>query len=64
MRIGSYYSDLYGSYSYFLYSITYPGKNGVPLIDLSADNEAQISDEGFSLHQAAIERIFSNITYM
>ena len=63
MRIGSYYSDLYGSYSYFLYSITHPGKNGVPLFDLSADNEAQISDEGFSLHQAAIERIIKKIFF-
>ena len=45
-------------FSYFLYSISHPGKEGVPLIDLSKDDECQyIQDQNLTSNQIAIERV-------
>lgn len=50
---------LFHSFSYYLYSISHPGKSGVPLIDLSEDNEAQIQVESLTDKQKAIERVIA-----
>ena len=42
---------------YYLYSISHPGKRGVPLLDLSDDGEAQIQVELPTDKQKASERV-------
>jgi len=44
-----------------LYSISHPGRKGYPLVDLSKDREANISDTTLSPFQAAFERVIKKV---
>ena len=48
-------------YSYFLWSISKPGKYGRPLNDLSSDSEAAVSNEKYTTVQLAHERVITKI---
>ena len=48
-------------YSYFLWSISKPGKNGRPLNNLSSDSEAAVSNEKYTTVQLAHERVITKI---
>jgi len=44
-------------FSFYLWSISHPGKTGTPKFDLSEDHEACVSSENLSSHQLIIERV-------
>ena len=49
-------------FSYYLWSISFPGKNGTPLSDLSKDKEAQVANSSkFTLVQLAHERVINKV---
>lgn len=58
-----YYNTLIILHSNFLYSISHPGKNGTPLIDLSSDDEAKVTTEGLTSHQIIIDRVIKKIFF-
>ena len=43
--------------SSFLYSISHPGRNGMPQVDLSDDEEALVTDESLTDRQKAVESV-------
>ena len=47
--------------SYFLYSISHPGKSGAPQIDLSDDEEATVNVDLAGDQQLAIERVICKV---
>lgn len=49
------------SYSYFLWSISHPGKSGVPQHDLSSDKDLQISPGEFTPTQLKYERVIVKV---
>ena len=50
-------------YSYFLWSISKPGKNGRPLNDLSSDSEETVSNEKYTTVQLAHERVITKFLH-
>ena len=44
-----------------MYTISHPGKTGIPQIDLSEDDEASVDDISFTPHKLAVERIIKKV---
>ena len=47
--------------SYFLYSISHPGKSGAPTVDLSTDEEARVDANSLSDQNLALERVICKV---
>ena len=56
------YVPIFSVFSYYLWSISLPGKNGSPNMDLSKDKEAQVaSPDCFTSVQLAHKRIITKV---
>ena len=49
------------AYSFYLYSISHPDKNGVPTIDLTKDSDCKVNTTGVTETQLAIERVIRKV---
>ena len=54
----------YRSYSYYLYSISHPNRQGVPLFDLSGDETINIDISELPSKQLAVERVITKVFQM
>ena len=54
----------YRSYSYYLYSISHPNRQGVPLFDLSVDETINIDISELPSKQLAVERVITKVFQM
>lgn len=49
------------AYSFYLYSISHPDKNGVPTIDLTKDSDCKVNTTGVTETLLAIERVIRKV---
>ena len=54
-------SVLLFSFSFFLWSISHPGKNGHPTFDLSKDKDATVSSKELTSVQLSLERVITKV---
>ena len=48
-------------FSYFLWSISHPGQNGVPTYNLKGDKDATVFESTLTPTQLALERVISKV---